>query len=485
VLREIRRTLEGAGFTDEGILKAIGMKSPRFPRDIDTLRFHARAGPPTPLATFIRLFLLEMAAELSDFSAAIAPAAPETWQSAGLVSLRGHLVFPALRLIPFRNLIIAWDMASRLKGSQAADYVTGIGSSSLTLLNLTVRRESGLTLDLGTGCGIQGLLATSHSREVVAVDKNLRAVGFAAFNAEMNQISNFMPLEGDLFKPVMGRGFDLIIANPPFVISPDARFIYRDSGMAGDQICREIILQAPAFMNEGGFCQVLCNWAEFAGEAWEQRLAKWFDGSGCDVWVIRSETQDVETYALTWIRNTEQDEPQELAARFKAWMSYYEQMGIQKISAGLISMRKTSRQPNWFRAEEAPEEMLGPCGDFIAKGFLTRDFLASLENDSRLLEMRFRVNDALRLHREWAPSEDGWHEVASKIQLVRGLAYYGNIDPYVAEFVMKCDGKRPLGVVLTEVAGALGVTREAIEPKVLDLVRRLIERGFLILCDSP
>ena len=300
----------------------------------------------------------------------------------------------------------------------------------------------------------------------------------------MNQISNFTTLEGDLFQPVTGQTFDLIIANPPFVISPEGRFIYRDSGMAGDQICQEIVRQAPALMNEGGFCQVLCNWAEFAEEEWGQRLAKWFEGSGCDVWVMRSESQDVETYASTWIRHTEQGERQTLAARFKDWMSYYEQMGIGRIGAGLINMRRTSRQPNWFRADESPEKMLGPCGDFVVQGFGTRDFLASLGGDSRLLEMRFRAPDALRLHREFAPSKDGWHETESRIQLTRGLAYSGNIDPYVAEFLIKCDGKRPIKDLLTEMAGAMNVSYETIEPGLIELVRRLVEKGFLIPCDS-
>ena len=94
--------------------------------------------------------------------------------------------------------------------------------------------------------------------------------------------------EGDLFEPVAGMTFDLIVSNPPFVISPESRYIYRDSGMAGDEVCRKICREAPRFMTDGGFCQIICNWAEFKGQDWRERLKTWFEGSGCDVWVMRN-----------------------------------------------------------------------------------------------------------------------------------------------------------------------------------------------------
>ena len=99
--------------------------------------------------------------------------------------------------------------------------------------------------------------------------------------------------------------FDLIVSNPPFVISPESRYIYRDSGMAGDEVCRRICREAPRFMTDGGFCQIICNWAEYKGEDWRERLKTWFEASGCDVLVMRNQSRDVATYAATWLRHTE------------------------------------------------------------------------------------------------------------------------------------------------------------------------------------
>ena len=70
------------------------------------------------------------------------------------------------------------------------DFVPGIQSPSVTLAKLAVRRRVAAALDLGTGCGIQALLAAKHAEHVVATDVNPRALAFAGFNARLNGIDN-------------------------------------------------------------------------------------------------------------------------------------------------------------------------------------------------------------------------------------------------------------------------------------------------------
>ena len=48
-------------------------------------------------------------------------------------------------------------------------------------------------------------------------------------------------VEGDLFEPVEGCDFDLIVCNPPYVISPESDIIYRDSGVPGDAFCEALV----------------------------------------------------------------------------------------------------------------------------------------------------------------------------------------------------------------------------------------------------
>ena len=77
-------------------------------------------------------------------------------------------------------------------------------------------REGDRVLDMGTGSGVNGIVAASGSREVLAVDVNPAAVACASDNAERNGVADRVEVrESDLFQNTPGR-FDLIIFDPPF-----------------------------------------------------------------------------------------------------------------------------------------------------------------------------------------------------------------------------------------------------------------------------
>jgi release factor glutamine methyltransferase len=72
-------------------------------------------------------------------------------------------------------------------------------------------------LDLGTGSGIGAVFAARRGASVVAVDVNPEAVRCARINALLNQADERIDVRvGDLFEPVHGREFDLVLFNPPF-----------------------------------------------------------------------------------------------------------------------------------------------------------------------------------------------------------------------------------------------------------------------------
>ncbi len=76
---------------------------------------------------------------------------------------------------------------------------------------------SRVVLDMGTGSGIAALFAALLGYQVVAVDLNPEAVRCASINALMNRMERQIEvLHGDLFAPVAGRKFDLVLFNPPF-----------------------------------------------------------------------------------------------------------------------------------------------------------------------------------------------------------------------------------------------------------------------------
>lgn len=84
-------------------------------------------------------------------------------------------------------------------------------------LNAQLIPPGSQVLDLGTGSGINGVFAAQWARRVLAVDINPEAVRCARINALLNRVEDRVEVrEGDLFAPVRGERFDVILFNPPF-----------------------------------------------------------------------------------------------------------------------------------------------------------------------------------------------------------------------------------------------------------------------------
>ena len=117
----------------------------------------------------------------------LAPLGSAGLERLGLVTRRDDRLVAAFRLIPHDDLLIASDLGESEAG---AEHVPGVQRPSNTLANLTLRRPVSRVLDVGTGNGIQALLASRHAEHVVATDVNERALAFARFNLALNGAEN-------------------------------------------------------------------------------------------------------------------------------------------------------------------------------------------------------------------------------------------------------------------------------------------------------
>ena len=140
----------------------------------------------------------------------------------GMMDLEGGCALPLVKVVPYEDLLLTSDVEERA-GQSTPDFVVGLSTSTLILATMTIRRPAQRALDVGTGSGIQAMLAARHSERVTAIDISRRALDFAHFNMRLNRIKNIDLVEGDLFEPVEGQTFDLVVSNPPYVISPDCR----------------------------------------------------------------------------------------------------------------------------------------------------------------------------------------------------------------------------------------------------------------------
>lgn len=482
-VRRVRDILDRAGFDEPHILERMGIRESA---DLsfgpfDRARVIRRTRDGDPLATLIRTFLGGVAVPMEDFRRAVAPMDPAAWVGLGLVRPEGDAVRRCVVLRPSEGLVMAHDGSSP-DGSLRRDHVMGVTRSTILLSHALVRPASRRTLDLGAG--YLALQAAAHSEHVLGTDLSPRAVAMARFNARLNAVPNVEFAEGDLLGPAGDLRFDLIAANPPFVVSPEHDLLYRDSGMDGDAICERIIRGVPDHLAEGGFAQVVCNWVRIAGQDWLDRLGGWLDGADCDVWVIHTETQEPDVYAGHWLSQVDRSDPSRYAAQFDRWMAYYDERRIEAIDYGLINLRRRTDGPNWLQID-TERRLNHPNGAAIATGFVARDLLARLDGHEAMLGLRLTCQPELRLSQRLKPSESGWVVDGADCALGGDLRFQGDVNPLIFHLLTLCRGDRPLAEVVPQVAARLGQDPEAIGPACLEAARSLMEQGFLRPAGPP
>jgi methylase of polypeptide subunit release factors len=476
-----RDVFDRAGYTEEGFRTALGTASVLTPTATQLPPWLCRTRGGTPLHTLLRLFFLGVPVDADAARRAVEPMALEAWAAGGLLEVRDGTVAPRVRIITHHGLLLASDMPEQIHtGGARSDYVMGMGKSSMLLAKVTVRRPCRRALDLGTGCGVLALLAAPHSERVWATDKNPRAIAIARFNAGLNGIRNLECVEGDLFEPVADRRFDLIVGSLPFVIAPRARYLFRDSGTRGDEFCRRLVRLAPPLLEGGGFCQLLGNWAHRSGQSWQDALAGWFDGTGCDVLVFGGETQSASAYATSWIQDTESGGPEQFAEHYDRWMAFFDKEGIEAVSYGILTLRRRGGGRNWVCLEQSPDQFGGPCGDHVLRRFQVQDFLEALPDDRALLDTRLRLAPDARLEQQFSLEPTGLAAVAFRLHLLKGLVYATEVDRQVVELVVRCNGQHRLREVFGDIAAARGVGLDALVPGGLVLVRQMLQRGYLL-----
>jgi SAM-dependent methyltransferase len=471
----LRNALVAGGFTEQAIVNACGVRTLAELASVSPEVALQRTAQQTPLDVLVRLFVIGVAVP--------APAATKVLGLPFDRLLRGGLlregkkdVRAAVRMVAFDGVLTAFDREFEGDKVEAPDFVMGPSESARKLATLMINSPCEDALDLGSGCGLLAFLAARHSNRVVATDLNARAAAFASFNAKLNGLPELESFAGDLFAPVAGRTFDLIISNPPFVISPEDRLTYLNGGMKADGFCERLAREAPAYLREGGHLQMLCNWIELDGEEWGDRLEGWFEGSGCDVWVMRTGTTEPEEYARGWM-NVGHIGGSTDPKRLQAWLDYYEQERIGAIGAGLITMRKRAGN-SWFRAFDGPVRVVPPAGEAIVERMRVLDVIAP-KSDEQLLDAVLKVNPDVHLTQDLQPTTGGWAQVDAHLRLSKGLAYVEAVDIYVGHLVGACNGSRTVKSAIAHAAEMMDWAPSDIPSESVGILRQLVEEGFL------
>ena len=457
---ELRELLISVGYLESGI---------------DLVVAAGEDGTASALHALLRLFRLsEDSLTVEEASAALYPLTIEQLVRAGFLRCEGNTVVSTVIILACHHLLVALP-----RETDEENAVMPIGGSSLELDNFTVRRRSSRTLDLGTGCGIQAMRAASHSEVVVAVDLNATAIRFAEFNCRWNDISNVMFLQGSFVEPVRNQLFDLIVANPPFVISPKSRLMYRDSGSDGDQMCIRLARDAAQLLNEDGYFQMVFQWVEPVGIDWKQRLSACFSGLNCDVWILRAERECPDAYVRAWMQQYEDGEGGQL---YSEWMQYFANLNADSIGGGFCIMKRVAGRRPSISFDEAPEDRSEPYGDDVAIILSAREYIDGC-SDPVLLQQKLVPSPHLCLFEQSRCNGQIWQPTASELALDHGLKYsYSDVDAILASIPSACNGQRTLKDVLELLAARNNIPTDRLVSKYLSQVRELVRYAFLLPC---
>ena len=382
-----------------------------------------------------------------------------------------------------------WWVASDLGEVQtgkplADDHVLGIGGATLTLLEMTVRERVDSALDVGCGCGIQALYLATHAGRVVATDLSARACAITQFNAALNE-TTIDVREGSLFEPVEGEAFDLIVTNPPFVITPDSvrgaagLLEYRDGGMERDNLIRAVLRGAPACMNEGGTLQMLANWeipeSRNPDTQWSWRVDSWLEGLPVDAWVVQRDVLDPARYVDMWIRDSggQLMERADYERAFTSWLADFRRAGTGAIGMGFVALRRLDEAEAASGGERAYDLSLdghAPRGRDVAWA------LASLRAPE-LWEVALTRASDVREERHYVPGSPDPELLI--LHQGGGLGRSVPVSSAVSAVVGASDGELTVGQIVAAVAMLTSAEVDDVRAEVEAPLRDLIRWGFL------
>lgn len=477
VADQLRDVFARHGYHEQGIRERLGGADVNRLSPRSKPRLLELTGAGSPLDILIRLFVLRVRTGEAEARHALAPADWEALFRGGVLGRNGGEVGSLIRIRPFAGTLLAFDPSD---GELRPDHVLGPGRASNELHNATVRTPFRRALDLGTGCGVQGLSCAVHCSSVVCTDINPRALALAKFNARLNGLAHVEVRAGGLFEPVASETFDLIVMNMPYAISPGVKFLFRDSGGEGDDFLQRLIREVPAHLAPGGFCILTAQWAQVADEPWRERLWRWFRRLPLDVWVLRQHVQQAASYAEGWIAETEQPGD---ARRWQEWMDYLRARRIEAVHAGLLCLRRREQGEGWFSITDDAATIGPGAGDDLLLGFRLRDFLAGCADDADLLGHVYRVSPRLRISKSLEPAEAGWRTAEVALRNQGGLPFVRRIDENTLDILQRLDGRRTLDEVIDQFATEARVDWAVLTDHVTAVFRPLVEHGFVLPAD--
>jgi methylase of polypeptide subunit release factors len=356
ILLDLRTRLSAAGYTPDALKRSLGIT---YPDDIGLLNrapaLERLRDDRSPSGTLMRLLFLEGAEPERRVAGVLSRRLYEQLLRCGLLHRSSRGVRAQLRIDAVADHYLIADRRfrpgrTRAFGLPGRDPVYPPGSDSLILRGAIFAPDARRVLDLCTGSGVQALrLADSAeacgAKQIVAVDINPRAAAVARLNAQLNGATNVDVRVGDLYAPVGGAQFDLIIANPPFVASPYAGGpAYHSGGAVGDAVLRRIIAGWRTRLARGGRAFAIAHRALRAGEKIEAVARAWFRDFPGRSLVLIIECGTAVDLAAAQAQFALRGGVEAYGREVRRWADYLRRLRVSTVAVLLIVAERTDEQ---------------------------------------------------------------------------------------------------------------------------------------------
>lgn len=484
----LREAFLAAGYDTDGVVRllgpgahaALGRAEP-----VPALRATADGGR---LGTLIRLFLLGESEPRAAVEAALHPLSLPDAVAAEIIAEAPDGFRAGLDIRPHGAGEESWWVVSDLDSELRAEgvpphreHVLGVGHASLSLVRATPRRPVDSVLDLGTGCGVQALHASTHARRVTGTDVSPRALRLAAATFRLNRVDVEL-LEGEWFTPVRGRRFDQVVCNPPFVVGPPRNeFVYRDSGLSGDDASALMVRQLPGLLTAGGTGHLLASWLHRADEDWRDRVAAWLPSEELDAWFVQRDIADPALYVGTWLRDAGYD-PRSAVGRRKGdeWLDWFESNNVEGIGFGFVTLRRAAGRHGEVVCEDLRHAYDDPLGPEADQWLRRVEWLAEHGDDSSLLRSRLVTTSTTALEEVSQPGAEGWETTARQLHRTDGPGWEHEVDELGTRLLAGCQGGLPLEEIIALLALGYGEDSDELTRFALPVLRELIRHGMLL-----
>jgi SAM-dependent methyltransferase len=276
------------------------------------------------------------------------------------------------------------------------DKVMGAWKTTANLCRLArPTRPLERALDLGCGSGAIALELSEHAREVVATDIYPRALTFARCNAAMNGRENIEWRAGDLFEPVRGEKFDLVVCQPPFVAAPAgvSTTTYLHGGARGDEILKRVLAGLHEHLTPGGTAVVYLQWPVFGGEPLAASLREVLGPAG-NLLVLRGSALDLGEFCAVHAYSALRRGWDVYASRVVGMRAHFARLGIRELLSAFVVVTPAER--GWT-SETGAARLSSDAGSGVALDALLRGTGLASEPTDRLLERRLQFSPEINI----------------------------------------------------------------------------------------